>query len=381
MVVTSLLELPYNGWSITQDTDLPALSKEIREDLLVVKVDQGVKGRFKKGLVLLDVKTNELIMAIESLRSKGYSSFIVEPMMNYEQTDERYFALNRNRDGLYLISSKLGGVDVESHEEALRRELITDKTEWSILEKWTGFSEDQLKRLVELFNAAYLVTLEINPYIVTKSGIYLLDLAIEVDDAGMYFTDVWSSEDFRQAEVRTLTPQERTVLELDTTSPASFTLNSINPDGSLFLLLSGGGASIVVADEIFIKGDGKEIANYGEYSGNPSSEETYIYTKALLELLIASKSRRKILFIGGAVANFTDIADTFAGIIKAIDEVSEQLQRQNLKVYVRRGGPRQEIGLARIRETLERYKLLGGIYGSEVLLIDAVDKAIEESGV
>jgi ATP-citrate lyase beta-subunit len=381
LMISRELELPYVGWSVVSDTDLAEQMKEMGAGPFVVKVDQGIKGRFKKGLVLLDVQSADLMSAIEQLRAKRYTSFIVEPMAKHEQPEERYFALNRDRDGLHLISSTHGGVDVESHEDALERDTITPQTDWPLIAKRTGFSEVQLKKLVSVFTDGYMVTLEINPYLVTENGLRLLDLAIEVDDAGAYFTDRWNEDDFRQAETRVLSPQERSVIELDTTSPASFTLNVMNPNGSLFLLLSGGGASIVVADEVFIKGHGKKIANYGEYSGNPTSEETYIYTVALLELLVASSSPKKVLFIGGAVANFTDIANTFAGIIKAIDHMAEELKSQNLKVFVRRGGPRQEIGLARIKESLDAHGLLGGIYGSEVALIDAVDTTIEESGI
>lgn len=127
-----------------------------------------------------------------------------------------------------------------------------------------------------------------------------------------------------------------------------------------------------------IGGLGKEVANYGEYSGNPTEDETYIYTGALLKLLIASKAKKKVLFVGGAVANFTDIASTFAGVIRAIDDVAADLRKQKVKIYVRRGGPRQEIGLARMRQVLEKYELLGGVYDPSTSIYSAVDSAIQE---
>ena len=96
---------------------------------------------------------------------------------------------------------------------------------------------------------------------------------------------------------------------------------------------------MVVADEVYNRGLGEQLANYGEYSGNPNSEETYLYTKAVLELVLASKAPKKVVFLGGAVANFTDIAKTFAGVIQALDEVADGLQSQGVKVFVRRGGP------------------------------------------
>src|SRR5207244_5834547 len=119
-------------------------------------------------------------------------------------------------------------------------------------------------------------------------------------------------------------------------SQASFKLDLLNPDGSIFMLLSGGGASIVLADEVYNLGFGKQLANYGEYSGNPNEEEVYLYTKNLLNLLLHSKAHQKILIIAGGVDNFTDIRITFKGIIKAFEEVKEQLSEEQTTIYFKR---------------------------------------------
>ena len=165
--------------------------------------------------------------------------------------------------------------------------------------------------------------------------------------------------------------------KLDANSPASFNLNVLNPDGSVFLLLSGGGASVVIADEVHNLGLGKELANYGEYSGNPNMEETYIYTSQVMKLMLASKAKNKVLFVGGAVANFTDIANTFAGIIKALDKYGDELAGQGVKIYVRRGGPRQEIGLAKIEAALRQHNLFGGVYSPKTSIPEALHTALK----
>jgi ATP-citrate lyase beta-subunit len=116
----------------------------------------------------------------------------------------------------------------------------------------------------------------------------ILDSAVEVDDVAAFFVDNWQASDLRRHSEHPLTHEEQIVEELDANSPASLKLTILEPNGSIFLLLSGGGASVVVADEIYNQGYGKQLANYGEYSGNPNSEETYIYTKALLSLLLKS---------------------------------------------------------------------------------------------
>src|SRR5206468_4255377 len=135
-----------------------------------------------------------------------------------------------------------------------------------------------------------------------------LDVAAEVDSAGEFFVhNAWNEEDFRSGQPKKRTDEEVAVTQLAAKSQAAFSLEVLNPNGSISMLLSGGGASIVLADEVYNQGYGKELANYGEYSGNPNAEETYLYTKAVLRLLLQSKAKKKVLIIAGGVANFTDV--------------------------------------------------------------------------
>jgi ATP-citrate lyase beta-subunit len=327
---------------------------------------------------LLDVKESELKSSIRKLIRKGYERFIVEPYVPHTSSGEHYLSIIRDRDGYHLAHSSLGGVEIESHSDSIQTVSLDTDTDWAKLEENTKIPMAKLQAILGLFVAHHFVFLEINPYISTKDGLYILDAAIEVDDAGLYFTQGWSEDDIRSSNMSASTSYEKTVHILDSKSPASFNLSVLNPDGAIFLLLSGGGASVVVADEVFNRGFGDKLANYGEYSGNPTSHEAYIYTAEVLKLLIASSSPQKVLFIGGAVANFTDIASTFAGVIKAIAEYADELSIQKVKVFVRRGGPRQEIGLAKMQSALEQYNLYGGVYDPTTSITGALDAALKE---
>jgi ATP-citrate lyase beta-subunit len=166
------------------------------------------------------------------------------------------------------------------------------------------------------------------------------------------------------------------VLDLAHRSQSSFRLEVINQDGQVFVLLSGGGASVTLADEVNNQGFGRQLGNYGEYSGNPTTDETYVYTNQIISLLLKSKARSKVLIIAGGVANFTDVRATFAGVIKALDVAASQLKQQGVRIYVRRGGPYQAEGLATMKEFLEAKGLLGEVAGPEMLLSDIVTKAL-----
>jgi ATP-citrate lyase beta-subunit len=375
LLVCEALGLSYAGWSFDANSSIEELDEH---DRYVVKVDQAVKGRFKKGLVILNVEKAKVETIIGQLSAKGYGHFIVEPQLPHSSDSERYLSIKRDRTGYHLSYSSMGGIEIESHPESIKTVILNEKTNWTKLAKETSVAKDKLQELLKLFIDNYFVFLEINPYVLTESGLHILDAAIEVDDAGIYFTQGWEEGDLRSPNMSVNTSYEKIVHALDAKSPASFNLSVLNPDGSIFLLLSGGGASVVVADEVFNRGFGSKLANYGEYSGNPTSHEAYIYTAEVLKLLLSSTSPQKVLFIGGAVANFTDIASTFAGVIKAIAEYAERLHAQKVKVFVRRGGPRQEIGLAKMQSALEQHGLYGGVYDPTTSITGALDAALKE---
>lgn len=380
-IIYKIINAPYTGWSISTAQPLSEQLYAVPDDIdaFVVKVDQGIKGRLKKGLVLLNVKRDGLEDAANTLSEKGYEHFIIEPQIAHNDSEERYLSISYQRDGATLSYTKHGGIHVESHADTMLHVPLDAATNWQELAAETGFAEWQLQDIWRAFQDNYMTLLEINPYIVTNSTVQILDTAIEVDDAGAFYTaGTWSEDDFRRATSRQLTEEEQTVIALGEKSPASFKLEVINPYGSVFVLLSGGGASIVAADEVYAAGKGEELANYGEYSGNPNTEEAYIYTKAVLSLLQKSSAPQKVLIIGGAVANFTDIANTFTGVIQAIDEVADILQQQNVKVFVRRGGPRQEIGLAKIEAALQKHGLLGAVHSPKTPLPAVIHEALEE---
>jgi ATP-citrate lyase beta-subunit len=371
-LVNNAIGEDYIGWSILGIDDTKNVDGY---ESYVVKVDQAVKGRFKKGLVLLNVEQKDLKTSAKQLMSEGYSSLLVEPYIQHVDESERYIGLSHDREGYQVAYSRFGGVNVEQKPEAIEHFTISDDFDWDNLATTTNIPSDKLQALLALFKENHFVALEINPYVADRRSLNILDVAIEVDDAGQYFTKKWTESDIRSPHK--LSESEEQIHILNDNSPASFSLSVLNPDGSIFLLLSGGGASIVIADEVYNVGLGNELANYGEYSGNPNTDETYTYTKQIIKLIEDSKAPNKILFIGGAVANFTDIAKTFAGIIRALDDEAAVLKKQHLKVFVRRGGPNQEIGLKKIKMALEEHGILGGVYGPDVSISDALGLALE----
>jgi len=357
----------YQGVALRLDSlaeDIAKLSDDIN---YIIKVDQGIKKRGKQGLIRLNISKSEAENAVKELADKGFNQFIAEPMLPHEDNDERYLSLERTRDGILISYSPNGGVDIEDNPDSVKTYTYPEQPE--------GIDTGVINRLVNTMNEQHLSFVEINPLVIKNGETHLLDAAVLADSAGEYFASLWSEKDV--VDARQKTPEELAVAELDDNSPSAFTLRVLNPDAGLWLLLSGGGASITIADEAQNHGHGKDIGDYGEYSGGPSTEETYLYTKEVLSLMIKSKAPKKALVIAGGVANFTDVKKTFKGVVQALSEVVEDLRKANIKVFVRRGGPNEKEGLAAMEDFLKTNGLYGSVAGSSIVLTDAISNAME----
>lgn len=373
-IIMEALGLSYSGASLKDTISSHKFAKGVT---YVAKVDQGVKKRFKQGLVKLNLSSEDIPKALTEFSTKGYSQFIVEPLVVHDQVDEHYIALERVRDGIKIYFSKVGGVDIESSPESVKTYLIDSLKNIDIVVKQTGLDSNFIATLLRVFEDNYCAFLEINPFVIKNGIVNLLDVACEVDSAGEFFVQGrWTTSDFVEVQLTQKSEEQREIEQLASKSQASFKFDLLNPNGSIFVLLSGGGASVVIADEVYNQGYHKELADYGEYSGNPNGEETYTYTRAILKSLLKSTSKKKVLIIGGGVANFTDIRTTFKGVIKALSELSKDLREQYVKVFVRRGGPNQKEGLGMMEEFLKKEDLFGEVRGPDMVLTNIVLSAI-----
>jgi len=167
---------------------------------------------------------------------------------------------------------------------------------------------------------------------------------------------------------------------MDEKSGASLKLTVLNQKGRVWTIVAGGGASVVYTDTVFDLGFKDELANYGEYSGNPSTDETYQYAKTIIDLMTREiDPRGKLLLIGGGIANFTDVKKTFTGIIKALKEYREKLIDNKVKIYVRRGGPNYQEGLRNMRELGRTLGVPVEVFGPEAHMTSIVPRALKEN--
>jgi len=177
---------------------------------------------------------------------------------------------------------------------------------------------------------------------------------------------------------RELSKEEAYIAELDAKTGASLKLTVLNPVGRVWTLVAGGGASVVYADAIASSGFASELANYGEYSGAPTEGQTYLYARTVFDLMLRAPIHPdgRVLFIGGGIANFTNVASTFKGVIRALREFAPVFIEHKVQIWVRRAGPNYQEGLKNIKNVGQELKLDMHVYGPECHVSGIVPMAL-----
>jgi len=397
----------------------------------VAKPDQLIKRRGKSGLLALNKtwpEAKEWIAARAGKAQKvetvtGYlRHFLVEPFVPHPDGTEYYININSVREGDWILFTHEGGVDVGDVDAKAEKILIpVDLSEYpsneeiaaTLLKKVPkgvhNVLVDFISRLYAVYVDCQFTYLEINPLVVipnaagTSAEVHFLDLAAKLDQTAEFECGVkWAVArspqalgmvavssnkvsidagppmEFPAPFGREMTKEEAYIAELDAKTGASLKLTVLNPNGRVWTLVAGGGASVVYADAIASCGFADELANYGEYSGAPSESQTYHYTRTVLDLMLRApvSPEGKVLFIGGGIANFTNVASTFKGVIKALREFSSGLIEHKVKIWVRRAGPNYQEGLKNIKAVGHELKLDMKVYGPEMHVSGIVPLAL-----
>ncbi len=231
-------------------------------------------GRGKAGLVRR-VERAEDIERVK--REIGADSFLVEQEVPHVR--EWFLSIDLDRAaGDWRVNIGEGGMDVAS---ANSQPLITFQDP-----KFSGL----VKKLGEGMRTHKLQSVEINPLAECEDGTFVaLDAKVVTEDDAA--------------------------------------VSSVDLDGDIALILSGGGASLVAMDALMAAGG--KAANFVELSGNPDPE----FIKATASRVL-SKQGLKAVWAAGSYANFTDIAVMLSAIRTAYDETG-----LSIPFVVRRDGP------------------------------------------
>ncbi|TDL24551.1 ATP citrate lyase isoform 2 [Rickenella mellea] len=418
--------------TITPDNQLP---QWVFTSKLVAKPDQLIKRRGKAGLLALNKSWDEAKQWIVEKAGKPVkvekttgviTNFIVEPFLPHPSHTEFYICITSAREGDTILFTHEGGVDIGDVDakalkldipvgaafpprKAVASSLLTHVKDPKKVETLIDF----ITRLYAVYVDLHFAYLEINPLICLDAvgneepTIQFLDMAAKLDQtAESICGPKWAIARDTTAPVqingtakpsgkvigadrgppmvwpapfgRQLTKEEAYIQKLDGSTGASLKLTVLNPEGRVWTMVAGGGASVVYSDAIAAHGFAHELANYGEYSGAPTEGQTYEYAKTIIDLITRGTPRPegKILIIGGGIANFTNVAATFKGIIRALKEYKAGLIAHNVKIFVRRGGPNYQEGLKAMRLLGESLGVPIKVYGPDTHITEIVPLAL-----
>lgn len=390
---------------VMPETDLDRLPETepwLSTTKLVVKPDMLFGKRGKNNLIKLNATWPEAAAWIREKRAnpvtisgvEGHlTEFLVEPFTPHPEDKEYYVAMRSFRDEDVVYFSLKGGIYVEENWDQVKEIHIPVMKDGKLVHYKDVSFEGQLpvagdeKAPVENFVTALyrffadqgFAYLEINPFTVADGRVVPLDLVAKIDDTAAFeHLDTWgTSLTFPAGFGHHLSPEEAKVKELDSKTGASLKLTILNPEGRIWPMIAGGGASVIFADTVADLGYMNELGMYGEYSGDPNEELTYQYACVILDLMTRKPHPKgKALLIGGGIANFTDVAATFKGIIRAITEYADKLREGKVKIFVRRGGPNYKVGLEQMRQLGSKLNIPIEVYGPETHMTNIVPMAI-----
>jgi ATP-citrate lyase beta-subunit len=389
---------------VEADTDWDRLAAEhpwLLTDRLVAKPDQLFGKRGKHGLLGLDLDFAGAKAWIDQRMHKEVtvgkttdklSVFMIEPFIPHDQREEMFIAIRTERDQDVIYFSQQGGIDIEENWDSVVQmavPILSSIEDVDVAGQLPDFEGKDaaaafITALYKFFVDLAFTYLEINPVALIHNTVIPLDFVGQVDDTAAFEAGrKWGELPFPPAFGMHHSLEEAYIRSLDEKGGSSLKLTVLNSKGRVWPMIAGGGASVIYADTVTDLGFAEELACYGEYSGNPTTDETREYARTLLDLLTRHpdlQGRPKFLLIGGGIANFTDVAKTFTGIVDALREYKAQLQENNVHIYVRRGGPNYREGLALMRKLGDELAVPVEVYGPETHMTRIVSMALAETG-
>jgi ATP-citrate lyase beta-subunit len=368
----------------SQLDNLAGANPWMKDSKMVVKAHEALGSRMKLGLVKINLDLEGVKKAAGDILGRDVQGLkilqvIIAEMV--EHKEEYYLAVQSNREGAEVLMAKFGGIEVEENWDKVVRTFVEvgDKPTTKQLEKLAkdaGYKGETAKqmadfamKLFDCYDNEDGTYIEINPLIMNPKTkeLVALDAVTLLDGDARFRHPDWSFS-FASEFGRAYTESEKSIMEIDGRVKGSVKLIEI-PGGTTALLPAGGGASVFYSDAVVNLGG--TLANYAEYSGDPPSWAVEALTDR-----VCSLPGIKTIIVGGAIANFTDVKATFAGIINGFRKAQKEGKLEGVKIWVRRGGPNEVAGLAAMRELKDEGFDIE-VYDRYTPLTDIVNMALE----
>ena len=310
----------------------------------IVKAQIAIGSRKKAGLIKIAKSTNEAISLCDEYFNRNIAGFQVEAILIEElaKIEHEYYcsiALDASGRQFYLIASKEGGMDIEEVSKERPEAIIklnfsytTGLTENIARAAATrlGLSGTSLQFGINIFLKLWEIAkkleaqlVEINPLVMTPSGLIAVDGKMILDDDAA----------FRQPIIQNL--QERKLSELEKLAKkAGFSFVELS--GEIGILANGAGLTMALLD--VLSDLGLQSANFLDVGGGASKERVY---KAL-ELIFKLQPKAVLVNIFGGITRCDIVAQA---IIQALKDFSDAPP-----MVIRLTGTNEKEGIALLKD-------------------------------
>ena len=285
----------------------------------IVKSQIAIGSRKKAGLIkIAQTKENALSLCYEFFKRevRGYpvKAILLEELVDIKQEYYCSIALDASGRQFFIIVSKEGGIDIEevskTNPEAIIKESfsykegLTEDLALSVATK-LNFTNELVDSAKEIFLKLWNITknleaqlVEINPLVLTSSGLKAIDGKIILDDDSA----------FRQPIVKKLQKKKLSELEIFA-KEAGFSFVELG--GDIGILANGAGLTMALLD--VLSNLDLKPANFLDVGGGASKERVY---KAL-ELLFKMNPKAVLVNIYGGITRCDIVAEA---IIQALHD-------------------------------------------------------------
>ncbi len=284
----------------------------------IIKSQIAIGSRKKAGLIKIVQSKEEANVLCKEYLKRTVAGFHVEAILIEELVDIKHeyycsIALDASGRQFYLIASAEGGIDIEevavNNPEAIYKETFsfTKGLTRDIAEKVgkkLGFDNNLLDSAVEIFIKLWEITIrteaqlvEINPLVLTPSGLIAVDGKMILDDDAF----------FRQPLTQQILEKKQTILE-KLAKDAGFSF--VELDGDIGILANGAGLTMALLD--VLSQLGLKPANFLDVGGGASKERVY---KAL-ELIFKLKPNCVLINIFGGITRCDIVAEAIIQALK-----------------------------------------------------------------
>ena len=348
------VNVPNGKVAFTVDEALD-VAKELNSDVWVVKAQIHAGGRGKAGGVKVVKSLEEVQTAAKEImgktlitpqtgpQGKVVKKLYVEEGSNIEKEFYLSMVIDRETNGITVIASTEGGMEIEEVAEKTPEKIIKYKLkpcaemnineakdiasklglEGELIDKAANFILSVHKTTVSL--EALMV--EINPMVITKEKeVYALDAKMGFDENSFY----------RHEDIANLRDEdEEDPLELEA---KKHDLNYVKLNGEVGVMVNGAGLAMATMD--LIKQNGGTPANFMDIAGAATPERV----AAAFKLLYSDKDVKGILFnVFGGMMRTNSIAE---GLVTAANEV-----KMSKPVVVRLEGTNIELARKILKES------------------------------